>query len=255
MIAAKVADEFLKNLKKVDLNDDIIHRLRAAAAFTTLVKVTGDFAEFATGKPNKITSKTMPPSAASAIMTAVCGKPVMRWLPLSIVSMNLPQFVHVVRNEPKVFKSRMLVNDFMPVSHVFMRKVEYQFAAIPYVFINSTIETPAKFYQMFTQRVQRGQYRHPPVLGTSCCLAEVQLVDDLPESGAALNFAEKIFFGWKNEPSGMRPIWFDGVVANGVLNCAPTCLSKVDMKAILTGVGDFIDDNGDGTYTTRGGLR
>jgi hypothetical protein len=228
-------------------------RLRAAIDHPVVLRVTGDFAEFSAAQtaPNKLSSPIIPPSVASAIAKSIMGRPCMRWLTLDIVSMRMPHYISVMRNEPD-FPARGQPTKWLPIHHSMLCKVEYFVQVCPYVFCDLVDQSPLKFANMLRSRAEKGQYHKPPSLGPASCLADVELVGSMPPEGCPdFNANATPFFGFKRKLNGrLVPVLFSkrATIERGRMRCAPwEFLSDDDMDMVLDKTGEIVV-RPDGTY-------
>jgi CRISPR-associated protein Cas5d len=184
-------------------------------------------------KVERFSYPVMTPSAARGILESVLWKPAIVWTVERIRVLRPIQFIAFRRNEVNskaLTPSASLVNkggvapflladdDRAQRNTVALRDVDYVVEAR---FALSERAGPgdnvAKFVDMFSRRVERGQHFHQPYFGCREFVADV-----LSAAGAPAPIAESQSLGlmlWDvlYQPSGNRAVYFDAELNQGVL--------------------------------------
>ncbi len=186
-------------------------------------------------KVERVTVPVMTPSAARGIVEAVLWKPAIRWAIQSIQVLAPIRFTSFRRNEvnskaagptaavirnggaPPVFLADA---DRAQRNTIALRDVDYVIEAR---FALTERAGPGdnltKFVDMFTRRVEKGQYFHAPYLGCREFAADVSSADGapppIPESRPLGLMLWDIVYG---TPAGNRAVFFDAALDNGVMH-------------------------------------
>ena len=159
------------------------------------VRISGPFALFTRPemKVERVSYEVITPSAARGVLEAVLWKPAMRWIIRCITVVRPIRFVSIKRNEvaskiPSDFTTWARRNavdrdffaddDRQQRNAVILRDVEYLVEALIELTEKAAPdETVAKFTEMFTRRVEKGQHFQQPYLGCREFPATVELAD------------------------------------------------------------------------------
>lgn len=206
------------------------------------IRVSGDMAVFTEPafKVERVSYPVMTPSAARGLLEAVLWKPAFRWRIERIRVLAPIRFLAFRRNEVKskaiapsgsvvrtggLYGNYFADEDRSQRNTVALRDVDYVVEAY---FTLTDRAGPAdnltKFVEMFTRRVEKGQYFHCPYLGCREFPADVR-----PVVGSPVPIPETRDLGpmlWDIEygPKGNRPLFFEAKLDQGVLEVpsAPT---------------------------------
>ena len=152
------------------------------------LKVWGDLAAFNRPelKIERLSYEVMTPSAARAIFSAIFWKWAILWHVRKIEVLNPIKTISIRKNEVAKLasgpKSIFIEDERQQKSGLCLRDVSYRiYADMEYIPVEQRkhdvpdpshgSETPAKYYAMFARRAAKGQYFHPPYLGTRECAA------------------------------------------------------------------------------------
>lgn len=206
------------------------------------LEVWGDGALFSRPefKVEKVSYDVMTPSAARGILEAIYWHPGLRWVIDRIVVMNPIRFNNIKRNEVKSTISARSVSatlskggtvlplytaeDIQPRTAMYLRDVRYVIEA--HFILTEDMgpdDSAAKFQSMFNRRASKGQCYHHPYLGCREFPAAFRLwgSDEEPrgfeEGNRDLGFM--LYDMDYSNPADIRPMFFRGVLHNGVLDC------------------------------------
>lgn len=206
------------------------------------LEVWGDGALFSRPefKVEKVSYDVMTPSAARGILEAIYWHPGLRWVIDRIVVMNPIRFNNIKRNEVKstisplsvctaLKKDKMVtplytVEDKQPRAAMFLRDVRYVIEA--HFVLTEAMEpddSAAKFQSMFNRRAAKGQCYHHPYLGCREFPAAFRLwKNDEEPRGFEMGNRDLGFMLYDmdySNPKDAKPMFFRGVLRNGVLDC------------------------------------
>ena len=203
-------------------------------AYGIKLRVWGDYACFTRPemKVERVSYDVMTPSAARGILEAIYWKPEIAWTVDVIHVLRPIRFTSVRRNEVGCRISADSAKGAMNAGKgnlgiyieeerqqraaMILRDVEYIIEA--HFDVLSGQDAPAKHFEMFCRRAERGQYFHRPYLGcrefpadfalagNECAASEIAGVHELGMMLLDLDF--------KN---GMRPVFFEAILKEGVL--------------------------------------
>jgi CRISPR-associated protein Cas5d len=198
-------------------------------------------------KVERVSYPVMTPSAARGILEAVLWKPAIGWHIERIRVLKQIKFTAFRRNEVNskaTLPATKTIKDGGPAPVYFADEDRAQRNTVALSDVDYTIDAhftmtdkaapddnAAKFADMFTRRVEKGQHFHQPYLGCREFVAEV-----LPADGAPPPFPETRDLGlmlWdiRFTPEENIPIFFRARLENGVLEV------PADPKAALATVG------------------
>jgi len=223
---------------------------------TIKITVAGPFACFTRpeAKVERVSYSIMTPSAARNILDAICWRPEMRWVIVSLSVLKPVKFISILRNEVQNKISPITVKKWItdpkayeplaagvgPGSEgtqrhsLILKDVAYIVEAYPLVFEKTGDNNPRKYFAMMERRVEKGQCFHRPALGCREFAADFRLSTSedrpLPVTENLGRMLYDIAFG----PDGNQPAFFDAVLEDGVLNTRPeTVLSESQRREVL----------------------
>ncbi|MDE0152664.1 MAG: type I-C CRISPR-associated protein Cas5c [Gammaproteobacteria bacterium] len=150
-------------------------------------------------KVERVSYDVITPSAARGILEAIHWKPAIRWQIDRLHVLNPIQFVNIRRNEVgskipagkvrSAIQSSSLADLHMDVNKerqqramLALRDVAYVIEAHFEMAGQATEDTPAKHYDIFKRRAEKGQCFHRPSLGVREFVADFEWVEKLPQS-------------------------------------------------------------------------
>lgn len=203
------------------------------------LKVWGDYACFTRPemKVERVSFDSITPSAARGIIEAIHWKPAIRWQIDRIHVLNPIRFENIRRNEvgakisARNAKSAMKSGDLDGL-HLLVEENRQQRATLALRDVAYVIEahfemtekagsdTPAKHYDIFRRRAEKGQCFHRPALGLREFVADFDWVDEAPAS--ALTGTRDL--GWMlydiDFARGRTPLFFRAEMVDGVIDVA-----------------------------------
>jgi CRISPR-associated protein Cas5d len=209
---------------------------------TVRVKVSGDFACWTRpeNKVERVSYECMTPSAARNILDAICWKPEMRWVVISITILRPIVFQSMRRNEVQskiapgdVKKWMSNPETFLPMiagagsdevtqrSTLALRSPAYIIEAYPLIYEPSTENTPAKYISMLNRRVEKGQCFHRPALGCRELAAHFEPPGPDDRAHPANVAIGMMLYDVVFRPDGNRAVFFNAELKNGVLDTDP----------------------------------
>lgn len=213
----------------------------AATSPPLMIRARGPLACFTRPelKVERVSYPVMTPSAARGVLEAVLWKPAITWRIRAIHVLAPIVFTAFRRNEVTrraTAPARAVLESGGQVEHFFadsednraqrntiaLRDVDYLIAAdFAMTDRAGPADNVAKFVDMFTRRVEKGQHFHQPYFGCREFVADV-----LPPEGAPPPIAETRGFGLMLHDiefgaKGNRPVFFDARLENGVLHVPP----------------------------------
>ena len=166
--------------------------------FSFCVEVSADFAEF-TSKKDERTSYQVPTSGAlRGMLESVFWKPAIRYIVRKVEVLEPINYVGIKKNELKKYSfSKDVINDNdnrIQRNNSYLRNVRYRVYAdivfIPQEYRKSFChkgkemeyhdgENPRKYFEILKRRVEKGQHRYSPYLGTRDCVCnEIEWIDE-----------------------------------------------------------------------------
>ena len=204
---------------------------------TLSVRVQGDLACFTRPelKAERVSYPVMTPSAARGVLEAVCWKPAIAWRIERIQVLREIRFTSFLRNEVNsraIAPSRAVIAAGGEVSHYCADEDRAQRNTIALYDVDYVIEARfdmtdragdadnvAKFVDMFSRRVAKGQHFHQPYLGCREFIAQIRPADNAP---APIDDNRELgLMLWDMEyhsPDNIRPVFFAARLDGGVLN-------------------------------------
>jgi len=187
-------------------------------------------------KVERVSYPVMTPSAARGLLEAVLWKPAITWRIRAIHVLAPIVFRAFRRNEltrRATLPARAVLDNGGPIEHFFadiednraqrntvaLRDVDYLIRAEFSLTDRAGLaDNVAKFVDMFTRRVEKGQHFHQPYLGCREFAADILPPDDapppIPETRSFGLMLHDIEFGAKEN----RPVFFDARLEMGVLH-------------------------------------
>ncbi len=207
--------------------------------FGVKLHVWGDYACFTRPemKVERVSYDVITPSAARGILEAVHWKPAIRWVVDRIHVLNPIRFENIRKNEvgakisARNAKSAMVSGDLTGLHLVVeenrqqratmaLRDVAYVIEAHFEMTDKANGDTPAKHFDIFRRRAQKGQCFHRPALGLREFAASFDWVEEAPQS--ALAGAQDL--GWMlydiDFANGNAPQFFRAGMVDGVIDVA-----------------------------------
>ena len=150
-------------------------------------------------KVERVSYDVMTPSAARGVLEAVHWKPAIRWVIDRLHVLKPVRFENIRKNEvgskipTRNAKTAMAANDLselhMAVDENRQQRATMALCDVAYV-IEAHFEmtekagddTPAKHYDIFRRRAEKGQCFHRPALGLREFVADFEWLDDVPPS-------------------------------------------------------------------------
>lgn len=208
------------------------------------VEVWGNYALFTRPemKVERVSYDVMTPSAARGLLEAIYWHPGMKWIVSSIKVCAPIRFQNLRRNEVKeTIKARNVRTVmergkgllYLAASENIQQRASMLLQDVHYV-IEASFEmtenaSPSdnhgKFSDIIRRRLERGQCYHQPYFGCREFPAHFRACESVPECPAEL-MGEKDL-GWMlydmdySDPNDIRPMFFRGVLRDGVLNIPP----------------------------------
>ena len=208
------------------------------------IEVWGDYACFSRPemKVERVSYDVMTPSAARGILEAIYWHPGLVWRIDRIRVLAPIRFTNIRRNEVKDKISASNVRTVMnrgkgelylatPQSiqqraAMILRDVHYVIEAhFDMTDRAAPTDNPGKFKDIVKRRAQKGQFYHQPYFGTREFPANFKLCESVPECPAELLGERDL--GWilldmdYSDPSDIKPMFFRGVLKDGVLEVPP----------------------------------
>lgn len=200
------------------------------------LRVWGDYACFTRPemKVERVSYDVITPSAARGIIEAIHWKPAIRWTIDRIHVLNPIRFENIRKNEvgakisARNAKSAMVAGDLAGLhllveenrqqrATLALRKVDYVIEAHFDLTERAGDDTPAKHYDIFRRRAEKGQCFHRPALGLREFVADFEWCDEVPKSALTGNrdlgwMLYDIDFANGNTPQFFRATMQDGVI-------------------------------------------
>ena len=205
------------------------------------LEVWGDYALFTRPemKAERVSYDVMTPSAARGIIEALLWHPGLRWI-IDRIHVCAPiRFTNLRRNEVKATIPARSVRTVMERGsgglYLCTSKEIQQRAALLLRDVYYVIEAhfdmtdraapgdnPGKFQDIVKRRIKKGQCYHPPYFGCREFPAHFRWCEELPPCPEQLQ-NQSLDLGWMlfdmdyTDPENIRPLFFRGVLKNGVL--------------------------------------
>lgn len=189
-------------------------------------------------KTERVSYDAITPSAARGIIEAVFWHPGLKWRIDRIYILSPIRFTNLRRNE---VKSKILSGNALSVANgtsktpylvtatdiqqratLMLRDVHYVIEAhFDMTAQANSSDNPAKFQEIITRRLRRGQCYSEPYLGCRECSAHFGLWEgeDIP------TIPETRDLGWVlsdmdySDPQNIKPMFFHAKMVNGVIDC------------------------------------
>ena len=188
-------------------------------------------------KVERVSYDVITPSAARGILEAIHWKPAISWQIDRLHVMNPIRFENIRRNEVKskvsahkvksAMKSGNLADLYMNVDEhrqqramLALRDVSYVIEAHFEFTEEAGEDTPAKHYEIFRRRAEKGQCFHRPSLGVREFAADFEWIKDIPKS--CLEGTQDL--GWMlydiDFANGNTPQFYRTEMVNGIIDVA-----------------------------------
>jgi len=201
--------------------------------------VWGDYACFTRPemKVERVSYDVMTPSAARGVLEAVHWKPAIRWVINRLHVLKPVRFENIRKNEvgskisARNAKAAMVANNLsglhMAVDENRQQRATLALRDVAYV-IEAHFEmtemagddTPAKHFDIFRRRAEKGQCFHRPALGLREFAADFEWFDDVPRSP----LTGRTDLGWMlydiDFANGRAPQFFRAEMVDGVIDIA-----------------------------------
>lgn len=223
---------------------------------TVRVRISGSLACFTRpeSKVERVSYPVITPSAARNILDAICWRPEMRWIIVSIAVLKPIKFVSVLRNEvqktilPNTVK-KWIANPGLyeplpagagrntegtPRNSLLLSDVAYIVEAYPLVFDKNVDNNEFKYVAMMQRRLAKGQCFYRPALG--CREFAADFCVPAGEDRALQVSADlgRMLYDIAFLPEGNQPAFFDAVLKNGVIDTRPeTVLNEKQRREVL----------------------
>ncbi len=201
------------------------------------LRVWGDYACFTRPemKAERLSADVMTPSAARGILEAIYWKPQIEWIIDRIHVLQPIRFTSLRRNEVNQKVPAGAVKKAMKAgvgrlgfyvddgdnrqqrAATLLRCVEYVIEA--HFELLDDADPPAKHFEMFKRRAEKGQCFHRPYLGCREFAAQFEWFDGPPPKSplAGAQHLGRMLLDL-DYPAGMRPRFFDAVMVDGVID-------------------------------------
>lgn len=208
------------------------------------VRISGPLALFTRPemKVERVSYDVLTPSAARGILEAVLWKPEMRWVIQRIVVLRPIRFIAVKRNEVatkipsdfttwakrnKVDRNYFADDDRQQRNSLLLRDVAYVVHAVIELTSRAGAgDSVAKYVEMFTRRIEKGQHFHQPYLGCREFPAIVEMADGSEQPDADLA-GHDTDLGWMLHDIAYeggrpkQPVFFHALLRSGVIEVPP----------------------------------
>lgn len=184
-------------------------------------------------KVERVSYPVPTPSAARGLLEAVLWKPAIRWRIERIKVLHEIRFVAFRRNEVNTRMStppRKVITEGGPVRNYFADDDRAQRNTVALRNVDYVIEAHfemtdragphdniAKFVDMFTRRVQKGQHFHCPYFGCRECVAEILPADAAPQPISATRELGMMLWDIDYGEKQRRPRFFVARMIDGVV--------------------------------------
>lgn len=214
------------------------------------VEVWGDYALFTRPemKVERVSYDVMTPSAARGLLEAIYWHPGMRWIVTAIRVCAPIRFQNLRRNEVKdTIKARNVrtvmesgkgqlylsaADSIQQRASMLLRDVHYVIEArFELTDKAAPSDNQGKFSDIIRRRLERGQCYHQPYFGCREFPANFRSCEAVPECPTELRGEKDL--GWMlydmdySDPKDIRPMFFRGVLHDGVLNIPPSDSQEV----------------------------
>ena len=208
------------------------------------IEVWGDYACFSRPemKVERVSYDVMTPSAARGILEAIYWHPGLVWRIDRIRVLAPIRFTNIRRNEVKdkisasnvcTVMNRGKGELYLATSRSIVQRTAMILRDVHYVIEAhfdmtdraAPTDNPGKFKDIVKRRAQKGQFYHQPYFGTREFPANFKLCEAIPECPAELLGERDL--GWMlldmdySDPSDIKPMFFRGVLKDGVLEVPP----------------------------------
>ena len=205
------------------------------------LEVWGDYALFTRPemKVERVSYDVMTPSAARGLIEAIYWHPGMRWR-IDRIHVCAPiRFTNLRRNEVKSTVSATTARTvmergtgelYLSTSQEIQQRAALLLRDVRYV-VEAHFEmtekaapgdNPGKFQDIMKRRIQKGQFYHQPCFGCREFPAQFRLCEEIPPCPDELKGERDL--GWMlydmdyTNPENITPLFFRGVLRNGVLD-------------------------------------
>lgn len=184
-------------------------------------------------KTERVSAPVMTPTAARGVLEAVLWKPAIRWRIERIRVLSEIAYVSFRRNEvsrkaPRLAASIIREGGEYPLyfadddrtqrNTVALRDVDYVIEArFQLTERAGPGDSVAKFVDMFTRRLARGQHFHQPYLGCREFAADVLPADGAPSPISMTRDLGRLLLDVEFHPDGNRPVLFQASLREGIL--------------------------------------
>ncbi len=198
-------------------------------------------------KVERVSYPVITPSAARGVFEAILWKPAIRWNVHRIAVLNEIQWTAFRRNEvskraPEPSMALVDSGGTAPVlfadseraqrNTVALREVKYEIeASFEMTSRAGKGDNPAKFADMFRRRVEGGQHFHQPYLGCRECVADVEPSDGKQTPIGQSQDLGLMLFDIDYASDKKKPLFFDAVMKNGVIEVPSYQQIKSQQKA------------------------
>lgn len=215
-----------------------------------ILRVRGEYALFTRPemKVERVSYDMLTPSAARGIIEAVYWKPAIRWVIDTIHVLREIEFTNIRRNEVSdkvsIDKALQLMKGSREPFYLAATEKRQQRASMVLKNVDYVIQahfelvpdkagpddTVEKHYNVVLRRLRKGQYFHPPCLGTREFVAQVELIEDGNIPPSPLKGARDL--GWMlydldfSDPQDIKPIFFKAVLKDGSLDLSELRLAR-----------------------------
>lgn len=210
--------------------------------FRFSLEVAGPFACFTRPemKVERVSYDVMTPSAARAVFESILWKPAIRWRVQRIEVLRPIRWINLRRNEVSAVVSTRNVQQAMAAGSgtlglyiederqqragYFLRDVAYRIHA-DLALAPGCTEPLAKYTEMFTRRVRKGQCVNQPYLGCREFAADFRLVT--ADTPPATPIGDTRELGWMlhdldfSDPANPQPRFFNARMEQGVIQVPP----------------------------------
>jgi CRISPR-associated protein Cas5d len=222
---------------------------------TLALRARGELAVFSNPalKVERVSYPVMTPSAARGLLEAVAWKPAIRWHVERIHVLKPIRFTGFRRNEVNSrasVPSAALVRDGGIAPTFFADADRAQRNTVALADVDYVVEAHftltdragpgdnvAKFTDIFTRRVEKGQHFHQPYFGCREFVADVLPADDAPAPKGGSRDLGFLLWDIVYGPQGNRPVFFKAELRDGVLEVPPTA-EAADATAAAGGGGE-----------------
>jgi CRISPR-associated protein Cas5d len=188
-------------------------------------------------KTERISTPVITPSAARGVLEAVLWKPAIRWHIERIRVLSAINFIAFRRNEVNRKASMPTAavvgsggdyadyfadGDRAQRNTVALRDVDYVIEAhFSLTDRAGPTDNIAKFVDMFSRRLERGQHWHQPYLGCREFAADVLPADNAPSPIPLTRSFGTMLLDVEYGATGNRPLFFEAVLSAGVMEVPP----------------------------------